>query len=253
MKLKTLLFDIETSPNVSYNWHGLHEVEIIEIIEEGYILSFAFKWLGQKKVNAFCLNDFKGNWESKKKQLVLELHKLFNEADIIVAHNGNQFDIKMANRSFTFYGLTPPKPYKSVDTLTLARSKFKFNSNHLNDLGKFLGLGVKVETGGFKLWKACMNGDEKSFKKMVRYNKNDVVLLEKVYLRLRPYITTHPNVAISEGYVCPLCGSLNVVGQGYHYLAGGFIKRQWQCKDCGRWSCDSQKKRNENVEVGYLK
>lgn len=228
-KTKILFFDIETSPNISYSWFGQYEVNIIEHIEEGYIMSFAYKFLGDKGVRSYSLDDFKGN----KKKLVDKLWEVMNDSDIIVAHNGKAFDIKWANRAFIKYGLTPPSPYKVVDTLTEARSRFKFNSNRLNDLGKYLGLGEKFETGGFPLWKKCMAGDKKAYKKMVKYNKQDVVLLEKVYLKLRPFMN-HPKINI--GYEeCEKCGSKNIVKNGYHTLVGGFRKDQYQCKDCGHW------------------
>jgi len=235
MNNKILLIDLETSPNISYTWYGKYEVDVIDFIEEGYILSFAYKWLG-KPVKAYSLKDFKMD----KKKLIQKLWEVFNDADVIIAHNATQFDIKWANRAFVLYDLTPPSPYKVVDTLTLARGKFKFNSNRLNDLGKYLGLGEKIETGGFGLWKKCMLGDKKSFDKMVRYNKQDILLLEKVYLRLRPYITTHPNINL-EYDECPMCGGNNVVSQGYKILIGGFKRQQMQCKDCGRWFSSKNK------------
>jgi len=232
--MKILLYDCETSPNISYTWFGTHEVDVIEQVEEGHILSFAYKWLGEKTTKSYCLTDFKGNKEVQKKKLIEKLWDIFNEADVVVAHNATQFDIKWANRSFVLHGLTPPSPYKVVDTLTLARSKFKFNNNRLNSLGKYLGLGEKVDTGGFDLWKRGMSGDKKAFKLMSKYNRNDVVLLEKVYLRLRPYITTHPNMNL-EYDECPMCKSKNIIKQGSHTLVGGYKKDQFQCNDCGRW------------------
>jgi hypothetical protein len=241
MENKILLFDIEVSPNVSYSWFGQHEVNIIEHIEEGYILSFAYKFLGDKSVKAYSLMDFRGNEESKRSQLVKKLWELFNESSVLIAHNGDQFDVKWANRAFIKYGLTPPSPYKQVDTLKIARSKFKFNDNRLNSLGGYLGIGSKLETGGFPLWKACMMGDKKAFKKMVKYNKQDVVLLEKVYLKLRSWATSIPNVVREDGHICPCCGSKDVVAQGYKILAGKFKRQQFQCKSCGRWSSSKDK------------
>lgn len=235
MEPKILLIDLETSPNISYTWYGKYEVDVIDFIEEGYILSFAYKWLG-KPVKAYSLKDFKMN----KKKLIQKLWEVFNEADIIIAHNGKQFDIKWANRAFVYYGFKTPSPYKVIDTLTLARSKFKFNSNRLNDLGKYLGLGTKIETGGFQLWKKCMSGDRSAFNQMVKYNKQDVVLLEKVYIKLRPFMTNHPKVNL-EYDECEHCKSKNIISQGYKSLVGGFKRQQFQCKDCGHWFSSKKK------------
>jgi hypothetical protein len=241
MTNKVLLFDLETSPCVSYTWQGMHEVNVIEIVEEGYILSFAYKWLNEPKTYSYCLLDFKGD---RKRKLVEKLHEIMEQADIVIAHNGNQFDFKWANKAFIFYGLKPLKPLKQVDTLTMARSKFNFNSNHLNDLGKFLGIGQKVETGGFGLWKKCMQLDKQAFKKMCEYNRNDVELLERVYLRLSPYGKTPP---INIGMNCPNCGSDKLQRRGFQ-INQVFMSQRLQCQDCGRW-CTSSNKIKHNYGV----
>ena len=78
------------------------------------MLSFSYKWLGERKTISVGRNNF------SEEALVLRLRQLFDEADIVVAHNGNSFDIKMRNAKFIEFGLTPPSPYKSIDT-TLVR------------------------------------------------------------------------------------------------------------------------------------
>jgi hypothetical protein len=56
---------------------------------------------------------------------------------------------------------------------------------------------------------------------MRRYNIRDVVALEPLYLKLRPWIEGHPNVAVysdSDEVACPKCGStkLKLNGSGVH-------------------------------------
>lgn len=228
MKAKILLFDIETTPNIAYTWEKW-ETNVIAFKEYWKLLCFGYKWLGGKtKVKA--LKDY------KEKDLVMELWKLFDEADVLVAHNGNNFDIKKANALFLKYNIKPPSPYKKLDTLQVARRYFKFDSNKLNDLGEYLDLGKKINTGGFDLWLGCMNNDKKAWKKMIQYNKQDVELLEKVYLRMRPFIETHPNIALMEGELlaCPNCGSTNINRRGYRYSRVNKFAR-WRCMDCCSW------------------
>ena len=242
MKNKVLLFDLETAPCVSYHWQGMHEQEIIETIEEGYLLSFAYKFKGDK-VRAYSLADFKGD----KKKLVEKLHEVLNQADVLIAHSGKYFDFKWANRAFITYGLKPPTPAKTIDTLAIARSKFNFHSNHLTDLGKLFKIGQKTETGGFKLWKACMAGDKKAFKKMVEYNKNDVILLEQVYERLVPWMTNYPVGEV--GMFCPKCGG-DVQFRG-PYQNKQFIGKRYQCKKCASWGISNKQYRINKEE--YVK
>ena len=187
----------------------------------------------------YSLADFKGYKPGSEndKALVKQLWKLFDEADILIAHNGDNFDIKKANARFAYYKLPPPSPYKTIDTLKVARKYFQFTSNKLDDLGNHLGYGRKLAHTGFHLWKGCMNGDLQAWKHMVRYNRRDVELLEKIYLHLRPWISNHPNVSIlSDTYNgCPACGSKNVMKMGTDITQTGRVQ-QYQCRDCKKWS-----------------
>lgn len=238
-KLKVLLFDIETAPNLGYIW-GKYEQDVIEYKKEWHMLCFAYKWLGERGVYAYSLPDFKKEYKKDPEDdsaLVKRLWSLFNEADIIIAHNGNSFDVKKTNARFVKHNLLPPEPYKTIDTKLVAKRYFNFNSNKLDDLGNYLGLGRKIQTGGFELWKGCMSGDRKSWNKMVSYNKQDVVLLEKVYQKLKPWMNNHPNIALlnDDKHACPNCGSENIHRRGI--ATTRVSKRQrYQCQDCGAWS-----------------
>ena len=234
--MKTLLYDIETAPNISAIW-GKYEQNAIWNERDWYILSFAYKWLGKKKTYVVSLPMFSSYKKSKEDDFMVlkTLHELMSEADVVIAHNGNKFDNKKVNARFLFHNMAPPTPYKSVDTLIEARRYFKFNSNKLNDLGEYLKVGNKVETGGYQLWKKCMLGDKKSWKLMEKYNKQDVVLLEKVYLKLRPWMTNHPNINNYDAIeCCPNCGSRDFVKQGFRFTKTQKYQ-QYQCKVCGSW------------------
>jgi len=235
-----LIFDIETSPNLAYVW-AKYEQNVLAFEKERELICFAYKWLGQKSVKAHSIN------EMTEKELVTQLHDLFDKADIVIAHNGDNFDIKMANAFFIKQGLNPPSPYKSIDTLKIARSKFKFNSNKLNDLGDYLELGQKVETGGFKLWLDCLKGDQKAWAKMIKYNKQDVTLLEAVYNKLSPWGKTPP---INRGMNCPNCNSDNLQKRGWNINLVSMSQR-FQCMSCGKWCSSNRKIKHQHKE--YLK
>ncbi len=202
------------------------------------MLSFSYKWLGEQKIHTHALNDYPGYKKNLEDDyhLVNDLHKLFYAADILIAHNGDRFDIRKANARFIKYGLKPPSPSKSIDTLKAARKYFQFESNRLNDLGAYLGLGKKLPTTGFDLWRRTMAGETKAWDLMKRYNRRDVVLLEKVYLKLRPYMATHPNLGLYQDRpCCPACQSMNVQRRGVIVSAARKYVR-YQCQSCGNWN-----------------
>lgn len=233
---KILLFDIETAPSLGWVWEKW-ETNVLDFKEEWYLLCFAAKWLNGKMLT-HALPDFKGYKPGSENDelLVRELWKLFDEADILIAHNGDHFDIRKANARFAYYKLPPPSPYKTIDTLKVAKRFFNFTSNKLDDLGKHLGYGRKLVHTGFNLWQGCMKGDLKAWKHMVRYNKRDVELLEEIYLHFRPWITQHPNVgAFIADTVCPKCGSKNLQPRGFAINTTTKYQR-YKCRDCGGWS-----------------
>lgn len=235
--VRVLLFDIESSPNVGYTW-GRYDQNVIEFVKERQIMCFAWKWLGEREIHAFAApmaKSYKKNPDDNR-ELIVKLHEIVSQADVIIGHNIDDFDDKMSNTGFIKHGLKPPPPHRTVDTLKFARHKFRFNSNRLGDLGKFLGLGDKVRTGGFELWKECLAGNEKAWAKMVRYNKGDVRLLEKIYLKERPWMTNHPNMLVPHDFGCPVCLSKEYEGRGRAKF-GLTYKHRFKClaPDCGKW------------------
>jgi len=246
---KILLFDIENSPILLWAW-GIHDDpshSMKFVKEDWYVMCWAAKWLGEDDVVSLALTDFRYNHHKPCDKKVLKgLWSLLDEADIVVAHNGKNFDCRKSNARFMKHGIKPPSPYRVVDTLTEARKHFMFTSNRLGDLGEYLGVGSKMDTGGFELWKECMEGNKKSWKKMVDYCKQDVVLLEKIYLKLQPYMSSHPNVGvILNRAVCPVCGSDKIQYRGYAYTNVNKY-RQFVCKSCGAWRRDKKKVKEDD-------
>jgi len=227
-KPKILLFDIETVPNLAYIW-GKFDQTAIAFEKEWELLCFSYKWLKRKKIY------FKKKVGSDDKSLCKNLWELLNEADLVIAHNANGFDIKKINARLAFYRYPPPAPYAVVDTLRVAKRYFKFTSNRLTDLGKHFGFGSKVETGGFQLWLDCISGKKRAWRKMEKYNKQDIILLEKVYLELRPWIKDHPNLSLLLGdRKCPNCGSSKVAKKGTR-ATHRTLQQQFKCNECLSW------------------
>lgn len=254
MSARIAFFDIETAPSLGYFFDKWKENNIVATECDWYIISFAVKWNGSKKVHTYALPDYPLYKKDKEndRELVKDLHAIFSEADILVAHNGDKFDIKKANTRFLSHGMRPPKTYKSIDTLKIARQKFRFDSNRLDDLGKSLGVGRKLPNTGFHLWRACMRGDLKAWRIMRRYNARDVELLERVYLKLRPWATNHPNLNLYHGRPtkCPTCQSESIKSKGLAY-AKAVVRRRYVCGPCGaQWTGEIVKP--ETIRLGEM-
>ena len=237
---KIFLFDIETAPLRGYMW-GMWNQNIAygQLLKEWYMLTWAGKFLGEDDtyVDSLHLHDRFLDDPSDDYQIVASLHYMIDQADIVVAHNAKKFDVKKMNARFLHHGFEPPSPYKVVDTLEEAKKHFAMTSNRLDALGEALGLGRKIDTGGFELWDRCCNGDPEAFEEMVEYNVGDIELLEAVYLKLRPWMKNHPNLGLytdNEHPECPKCGSSNLHWRGYAMTPLGKFHR-FQCQDCGGW------------------
>lgn len=231
--LKTLLLDIETAPNVAHVW-GLWQqnVGLNQILASGYVMCWAAKWYGKRGVM------FDSMHASTPKKMLRGVHKLLDEADVVVHYNGTKFDIPTLNKEFVMYEFKPPAPYKQVDLYVTAQKQFRFPSNKLEYIAKALGLGEKTRHEGHELWVRCMAGDEAAWKRMEAYNKNDVELLEPLYDRMAPWVRTHPNHGLYDEPgvpVCPTCGSTKLQRRGFARTQVNKYAR-YQCVSCGTWS-----------------
>jgi len=238
---KILLFDLETAPEV-YMGFGRYKQNIQEdfVLQEGYMLSFVAKWLGDDKAVSVGLPYYKDTYVPMKpcdEKLVKDLHNLLDEADMCIAHNLKGFDWKVANTRFIKYGLKPVSPTKLIDTLNIAKANFKFPTNRLDTIARYLGVGQKLPHTGAKLWRDCVEGCEDAWKMMIDYNYVDVEVLEEVYMKLRPYDRRHPNLALyypepDERCIC--CGSKNLEITDKKAYTSVSSFEVYQCQDCGK-------------------
>lgn len=227
--MKLLMLDIETAPHLAAVW-GLYDqnVSISQLLKPGYTLCWAAKWYGESEIQFASIMH-------GKRRMIREVHALLAQADAVCHYNGTKFDIPTLNAEFLKMELAPPAPYKQIDLLRVARSRFRLASNKLDFVARHLGLGSKVEHKGFELWLECMAKKADAWATMEKYNKHDVTLLEKVYERLRPWIANHPNMSVYEGHpCCPNCGGTHAQARGFA-VAKTMRYQRFQCLDCGTW------------------
>lgn len=235
---KVLLLDIESAPNKGYFWELFEpRISTDQVESTGYVLCWSAQWLGKSEIL------FDSVKRSGMKAMLKRMWDLIDEADIVIHYNGLKYDIPVLNREFVKKGMPPPAPPANVDLYRVVRSAFKFQSNKLDFVCRELGLGGKVKHEGFLLWVDCMDparpGHKAAWVKMEKYNRHDVRLLKKLYLRLRPWIRNHPNVGAGMGVVCPKCASSKRRSLGRKYLASGIFRR-YRC-ECGAVYRDSRR------------
>lgn len=225
--MKLLLLDLELAPNQALVW-GMFGVYIKpnQVMGDSYVLSWAAKWHGEEEVTYSSLG------MTNKRSMLREIYNLMNEADVIVTYNGDRFDLKILNQEFMLQGWNPPRPYRSIDLLKTMKKNFRGIFNKLDYWLKKLELGQKVENRGMQLWIDCMNKDPDAFLEMEEYNIGDVIELEKLYDRVKPWITNLPNLSVlTRSCVCPVCGTSKLQSRGFT-----ITNHRRYCCENGHWS-----------------
>ena len=235
-ELKRLFFDIETSFNIVAAWNVGYKLNLSHdtIIKERAIICICYKWANESKVHYL-------KWDKgDDKAMLQKFMKIIGDADQIIGHNGDAFDLKWLKTRAIKHGIDAFPSYDTIDTLKLSRQGFRFNSNKLDYIGQFLGVGKKMKTGGFDLWKdIILRNDPEAMDKMIKYCIQDVKLLELVFNKLNPYVKSKTHVGMMLGgdkCSCPECGSTKYSISKRRMTATGIKKIQLQCLDCGKYN-----------------
>ena len=232
--IKRLFFDIETGYYTIKlkvfdlkNYIKYFDPDTIEKDKE--VICICYKWEYEDKVHSI---DFRKGEKAMLKKFI----KVLGEADEIVGHNIDNFDIKTLRANCVKYGVLMFPTYRTLDTLKKSRQYFRFASNKLDYIGKYLNVGKKTEHEGFKLWEKCIdNKCNKSIEKMIDYCKNDVILTEDAYSVISPYIYHNTNFAVLKGehkWNCPECAGKDVEMYKTYTTAMGVIRRNMKCSSC---------------------
>ena len=232
--IKRLFFDIETGYFTLKlkvfqlkNYIRYFDPNTIEKDKE--IICISYKWQYEDKVHTL---DFR----TSEKTMLKTFIKVLGEADEIIAHNGDNFDIKELRTRCISYGVLMFPTYRTLDTLKKSRQYFKFASNKLDYIGDYLNIGRKLEHAGFEMWEDIIEKrDPKALKKMIKYCEQDVILLEDAYHALAPYIYHNTNFAVLSGgdkWECPECAGDNVKMYKTYTTAMGVVRRNMKCHDC---------------------
>lgn len=231
-KIKRLFFDIETSPMVVYSWRIGNKISIApeNIIESWKIITICYKWEYEDVVHSLV-------WDNQDdKDMLKEFIKIAKSSDEMVAHNGDRFDIKKLRTRCVYHRVPMMPKYRTLDTLKKSRGYFAFDSNKLDSIGEYLGVGRKMKHKGFELWVKCLNGDEEALNNMVEYCQQDVVLLEDIFHAMENYVKPNTHAGVHRGlkkWSCPCCASGNIEMIKADVTQKGTISRVVGCKSCG--------------------
>ncbi len=236
-KPKIFVFDIETSTLLTrvFSLKVSGYISHKNVVADWFVICWAGRWQGEKKI----IHDVVTPEEAKNrddKRVCSSLWDIFNKADILIAHNGDRFDIKKMNYRFCIkHGFNPPLPYRTIDTLKECRKIFASTSHALDYLAKQLKVPAKINTG-FQLWVDCENGVKGALQEMDAYCRHDIEIGEEMYLKIRPWMKTGVNLGLYTNLldsVCPRCSSENLIPTDKIATTGANAYETYRCDDCG--------------------
>lgn len=233
------VLDVENAPTKASVFRFWKEnIRNDQILEEWYMLSWALKPLFSTGENTI-ISDVLTPEEAKKgddRRIMESIWPYVDEADIIIGHNLDKFDMLKLNSRWAPYGINPPMPYQTIDTLIGAKKNFSFSSNKLDYLAKVFGVTRKADNGGMARWNLCLEGDPQSLLDMEAYNRVDLLPTEEIYLCMRPYLKAHPNMGLffsADSDVCYKCGSMDLDWSSNKFYYTGVNKYpMYRCRDC---------------------
>lgn len=234
-KRKILFLDIETAPLVGYVWgRWKQNIAINQTVSEWFMLSWAGKWANEDTTLSDVLTPQEALQEDDFR-ISKSLWEVLNQADVVITHNGIRFDHPKINTRFLIHGLPPTRPFRVIDTLKEVKHTFSFSSNKLDNIMIQLNVDRKLETS-FELWKKCLRGDQESLNYMEKYNQYDVVGLERVFAKLKPWIRNIPHFTLYNTVepgerVCPSCGGKHLKEDGIYTTSVNKYKL-YRCQDC---------------------
>lgn len=238
--MKVLLFDIETSPCFGWFWRpGFNQtITHSQILEENKIICICYKWHGDDKIHTLT-------WDKNQcdKKMLADFSKVLIEADSIIGHNGEAFDVKWVQKRIAYHGLPPLGQLPTDDTMKQMKKHFNLNSNSLAYSAKYFGLELKGTPGGIDTWldiikKKC----PKAMKLMTDYCELDVKVLDELYTKILPYVNPKQSHTASdkENHFCPACGSNDMIKYGtYRTRVATYQKRR--CNSCLKVTKDSNR------------
>lgn len=229
--MRKLYFDIEVSPYLGWFFKPGYQVNLNydNVIENAKIICICYKWDNDPKIYSLT-------WDKKQndKNMLKDFLKILDQADQIIGHNSDKFDVKWIRTRCMVHDIQMMPEYTSIDTYKESKNGFYFPSNRLDAIGKYMKVGKKIKTDSALWLRAWIENDKRALNDMVKYCKQDVLLLEQVFKKLEPYIKlkTRRTSDITE---CGRCGSSNIGVKSYKISASGQKYVQIQCKDCGQY------------------
>lgn len=190
----------------------------------------AWQWYGDgNKV------EFASEWGDGAEAMHARIWDAYDRASLVVGHNLASFDTKKLKTTWRDMGLNPPRPWKTFDTLSVARREFGDESKTLDALCKRMGIVSKTDRYDVDVARAACAGEKAAQRKIKGYNIGDIHASRALYDVLRPWSASHPHNVVgtaTDRPTCNSCWSDDLSPNGVK-LAQQIVYRLFRCNSCG--------------------
>lgn len=219
-KPRILLWDLETS-NLEADF--------------GSILCVGYKWLGEREVHVIRIDDFdrfKAD-PTDDREVVRAFLKIYAQADISITYFGGlgNFDLPFFQAKILEHGFELPAKVEMIDLFYTVKSNLKISRKSMRNAAKFLKLKNQKEDFPLEgpVWRRARAGHPPSLRYVYKHCILDILVLEELYLKLRPLIRTHPRLGD-----CRFCGEGPVQRRGIA-VTRARNRQRVQCQACAAW------------------
>lgn len=221
--MRTLFFDIESTDLSA---------------DIGNILCIGYKWSDEKTTHIIDIVKYPGKTLADDSGVLREFEKVYLQADVVVFHFGEYFDLPFIQTRRLIHGMKPLPVVTAVDTWRIAKKRLKFGSNRLERILDVLKCPYKKTPVALSIWAKARVGDRNALKYIIEHCYKDVKILEWVYNKIKSVWDRHPRVMpITNAPNCPVCGG---VGKSEGIRANSVhTYRRMVCKKCGfNWKAE---------------
>jgi hypothetical protein len=243
---KILILDVERLDGISQQhfWDRgdlkNRYVHFETLIREPRTTIVCAKWYDQSDVIRLA------EWDKGGRGLFLKrVHKLIQQADILVGHNIDGADVPWLMGDFHLPRIghpyrpnlpTLPEP-KTVDTLKVLRRKFKSGApfKGLDAFCQVVGIPSKTDRYDRLAMERAVAGSVEDRERLTDYCEGDVIATQGLYDWERPHIRNHPALFVdgqSRLDTCRACGH-ETVPIAKRYVADVFTYTMQRCTECG--------------------
>lgn len=250
-KINRLYWDIEIVPNMGTFWESGWRCRVpwTNITKERQIVCIAAQWEHGKRIMSWDWGD-----DMDDGDLLRSFAEVANTADELVAHNGDRYDKRMFAGRCLKHGILLDPNIKQFDTFQVAKRRFKLNSYSLAYIAHYCGIKATKSDMEYEDWIRVLEGNKTALRKMVKYCKQDIVVLREVYDKIAPYHNPKTHIGVLnrlDRWTCPHCASDRVHQSKRRPSAAGIVRYQFQCQSCGSYYSLSETVRKQYIADNY--